>query len=111
MNDNGAPDDDDDQHFIMDQAEPEPQAPDPCERFEVWPENWPAWVLFCRVSTQWRLRPDGRACGLEYSSIGLVMDSERVHSARRRGELFRDVQQIEVGALNEWAKQARKDGA
>lgn len=25
----------------------------------VWPENWPIYILFCEVSTQWLMGPNG----------------------------------------------------
>lgn len=40
---------------------------------EVWPENWPAFSLFTRVQTQWRLGPGG-ATGLDYLVVMRLLD-------------------------------------
>lgn len=46
--------------------------------FEVWPENWPAFIAFTECSTQWRwLLGAKRAVrtGLDYGGVGAVLDS------------------------------------
>lgn len=40
---------------------------------EVWPENWPAFRLFSRVGTQWRVGVNGRT-GLCYEAVYPLMD-------------------------------------
>ncbi len=46
---------------------------DDLEHVEVWPENWPAFSLFTRVQTQWRLGPGG-ATGLDYLVVMRLLD-------------------------------------
>ncbi len=82
--------------------EPEDYETDPVD---VWPENWPAWDLFCMVSTQWRTGGTGgmggMVCyvGLDYGPLFVVMD--------RRGikdddwiSVFSDIRVIEAEALD-----------
>lgn len=40
---------------------------------EVWPENWPAFDLFARVSTQWRVGMNGPS-GLSYEAVYPLID-------------------------------------
>ena len=67
------------------------------EDFEVWPENWPAFSVFCQMSTQWRVGLNGPT-GLDYnvlfkimSRLGLPDDEYDV--------MFSDVRVMEVAAL------------
>ncbi len=76
--------------------EPEDYETDPVD---VWPENWPAWDLFCMVSTQWRTGGMGSYIGLDYGPLFVVMD--------RRGikdddwiAVFSDIRVIEAEALD-----------
>lgn len=62
--------------------------------FEVWPDNWPAWEVFQRCRTQWRVAPMGGLLGLDYSGVEIVI--------RASGEPLRileDIQLIEQAAL------------
>lgn len=40
----------------------------PDDEYEVWPDNWPAFLLFEAMSTQWRVGMGG-AVGLDYNAI------------------------------------------
>ena len=40
---------------------------------EVWPENWSIWVIFQRLSTQWRFGMNG-ATGLDYAALYPLLD-------------------------------------
>lgn len=40
----------------------------PDEEYEVWPDNWSAFLLFEAMSTQWRVGMGG-AVGLDYNAI------------------------------------------
>lgn len=64
---------------------------------EVWPENWPAWVLFCEVSTQWRTGMNGPT-GLDYSVVFRLMDEEGLKGQDWRG-MLQDIRVIESAAL------------
>lgn len=69
----------------------------PDEEYEVWPDNWPAFLLFEAMSTQWRVGMGG-AVGLDYNAIkpvaGLI--------GLKRTELtqaFPDLRMMEAEAL------------
>jgi len=64
---------------------------------EVWPENWPAFLLFSRLSTQWSVSMSGRT-GLRYESIYPLLDRE--YSGEAWDEAFSDIQEMEISALN-----------
>lgn len=66
---------------------------------EVWPENWQAWVLFCRVSTQWRVGMGG-ATGLDYGAIYPLLD-RIAQDAEEWMDLFEDLQVLEGAALKQ----------
>ena len=66
---------------------------------EVWPENWQAWVLFCQVSTQWRVGMGG-ATGLDYGAIYPLLD-RIAQDAPEWMDLFEDLQVLERAALKQ----------
>ncbi|MGO4379702.1 DUF1799 domain-containing protein [Pseudoduganella sp. RAF19] len=41
--------------------------------FEVWPENWPVFHLFCQLQTQWRAGSSG-LLGLDYNVLYHKLD-------------------------------------
>jgi len=41
--------------------------------FDVLPENWPAAKLFVDCSSQWAMAPSGRAIGLRYEAVDVVI--------------------------------------
>jgi hypothetical protein len=67
------------------------------EPFELWPENWPAFELFCSLSTQWRTGVGGRT-GLDYNVLFRLLDDRQLERPEWQ-QLFRDVQFIEGEAL------------
>lgn len=64
---------------------------------EVWPENWPAWVLFCEMETQWRVGPGG-ATGLDYTPLFARMDRLGLTGPEWE-QRFADIREIEAAAL------------
>lgn len=75
------------------------------DEFEVWPENWPSFALFCAVQTQWRVGGMGGATGLDYPAVFATLDRlHRDKTPERRDELFADIQVMEAAALKEMAK-------
>ena len=66
--------------------------------FEVWPENWPAFALFCKVQSQWRVGAAG-ATGLDYTPLLALMDRMKL-SDEDHDDLFDDVQTLERSALD-----------
>lgn len=73
---------------------------------EVWPENEPAFGLFWRTRTQWRVGMGGPT-GLDYSSVWRLIDRMRLPDGAA-DELFEDVQVMEEAALE--AMQEKRDG-
>lgn len=77
---------------------------------EVWPENWPAWTLFCQISTQWRMRMQSFMnavlsvpSGLDYGAIYPLLD--RIACSDEEWlELFEDVQILERTALEQMSE-------
>lgn len=65
---------------------------------EVWPENWDAVTLFCRLGTQWRTNMGG-AYGLDYN-VALTLIDRLGLSATDADELFEDVRHLEKSALD-----------
>lgn len=72
------------------------------EIVEVWPENWPAYMLFSFMRTQWRSSGMG-VIGLDYGPLYSKMD--RMELAPEAYEnLEADIQAMEfaaLGAMNE----------
>lgn len=77
--------------------------------FEVWPENWPALLIFVSVKTQWRIIAGmGGASfqGIDYPALIEVIKLKVEKD--QRSQMFDDVQLIELGALSELNR--KKDG-
>jgi len=67
------------------------------EPAEVWPENWPAFALFCDLQTQWRVGAMGPV-GLDYNVLFHKLD--RMDLAPDEYEqLESDVRTMELEAL------------
>lgn len=64
---------------------------------EVWPDNWPAFSLFCQMQTQWNISMNG-ATGLQYLVLLALMDRLKL-SDDDHDALFDDIQTLERGAL------------
>lgn len=65
--------------------------------FDVWPENWPAYAVFCDVSTQWRMGPGGPS-GLDYGAVEWVMGLRQVKQAKKL-QMLHDIRTLESSAL------------
>ena len=65
---------------------------------EVWPENWPAWLLFDRLGGQWRVGPNG-AYGLDHNVLFARMARMGL-SAEEFDQLDDDIQVMELAALS-----------
>lgn len=65
--------------------------------FDVWPDNWPAFLVFEAMATQWRDGVNGRT-GLDYACLPQVMDLVGIEQAQRGG-VFEDVRVMEGAAL------------
>lgn len=71
------------------------------EPVEVWPENWPAWGLFCEMSGQWR-QSMGGPTALDYTPLFMRMDRMGLTDQAWQ-DLFADVRTIEHAALAQMA--------
>lgn len=68
------------------------------QEFEVWPDNWQAFSLFARMTTQWRVGMGGPT-GLCYDVLLALMD--RMHlSEEEHDQLFEDILVMERAALD-----------
>lgn len=67
----------------------------------MWPENWPAWSLYCEMSGQWRTSMAG-PIALDYTALFARMDRLGL-SDDQWNELFSDVRAIEAAALDQMA--------
>ncbi|WP_442965128.1 DUF1799 domain-containing protein [Pseudomonas sp. ESBL1] len=67
------------------------------EVVEVWPDAWPAFLLFEAMSTQWRLGPGGPS-GLDYSAIPSTAKMIGLKH-RELSEAFNDLRVMENEAL------------
>jgi hypothetical protein len=63
--------------------------------FEVWPENWDALLMWCRVQTQWRTSVGGPV-GLDYSVLAWLF---KMYSVDDQRALLEDLQIMEGAAL------------
>lgn len=70
---------------------------------DVWPDNWGHITLFNSLATQWRLGPNGKPTGLDYTAVMGALDDLAGRRMRRkaRGEFFCDLQFMESEALRE----------
>nr|WP_256577564.1 DUF1799 domain-containing protein [Pseudomonas sp. NFACC42-2] len=73
------------------------------EEFEVWPCLWSAFLLFNRMSTQWRAGAGG-AIGLDYSCIRDVAGFLGI-KRKKLAEIFPDLQVLEGEALRVMAEE------
>jgi hypothetical protein len=67
------------------------------ETIEVFPENWPAFLVMEAMGTQWRAGMGG-ATGLDYAAIPPVMSLLSVPK-KIRNSVFQDVRVMESEAL------------
>ncbi len=74
----------------------------PEETVEVWPENWPAYMLFSFMRTQWRSSGMG-VIGLDYGPLYSKMDRMGL-GPEAYDDLEADIQALEfaaIGAMND----------
>jgi hypothetical protein len=69
------------------------------DHVELWPENWPAWRLFSRLATQWRIAMNGPT-GLDYQPLMRLLDLEDLGPADWQ-DRFDDVRVLEAAALEQ----------
>lgn len=70
----------------------------PSEDCEVWPENWLPLSVFMALSTQWRIYPNGKRYGLDYTAIQPTLQLMRVPK-KDWAELFPALQTMETEYL------------
>lgn len=80
--------------------EPEDYADD---FFDVWPENWPATVVFLDIANQWRTDMTGPSA-LDYGVLFRRLDRLKLSDDDDWEQMFQDVRQLERGALAEIRK-------
>lgn len=78
------------------------------EEFWLWPDNVPAFDLWLRLQTQWRVGLNGRT-GLDYSGVESCMRLLRV-SRQEWSEMFRGVQAMEREVLEVIAQRRAANG-
>ena len=71
------------------------------EPFELWPENWPVWQVFCELSGQWR-QAMGGPTALDYTPLFTRMDRLGLDD-EGWNSLFSDIRVIESSALKQMA--------
>jgi len=73
------------------------------EKYEVWPDNWPALCLFMNCNTQWNVGEAG-AVGLKYEVLPFLMKCYGVKK-KDRADMLTDIKTCERTALDCWSKQ------
>ena len=66
---------------------------------DVWPENWPSYLVFSAMQTQWRMGFNGPT-GLDYTALSEVWRRLKV-PVQERDVIFADVQIMELAALEQ----------
>ncbi|MBJ2282281.1 DUF1799 domain-containing protein [Pseudomonas sp. MF6767] len=69
----------------------------PDVEYEVWPDNWSAFLLFEAMSTQWRVGMGG-ATGLDYNALPPVASMLGM-KRREIPEVFHDIRVMEAEAM------------
>ena len=64
---------------------------------EVWPDVWPAFLIFQSVSTQWRTGAAG-VTGLDYNVLPWLM---KIHNVEDEAAMLADIRIMERTALAE----------
>ena len=77
----------------------------PDEDFDVLADNWPSFVLFNAMYTQWRTGMGG-ACGLDYTALQDVAELIGMKKKQLR-EIFPDLQVMEAEALLVMSEQSK----
>lgn len=71
------------------------------ETFDVMYDNWPAWEMFQRVNSQWRVMPMGGIYALDHNV--LLQAIGFIHQGQDALDLYDRVRLIERGALESLA--------
>ncbi len=66
---------------------------------EIWPQNWPAFLLFTSLQTQWNVGMGGRT-GLRYEALYPLLDRQAEDPGKWQ-QLFDDVRVMEYAALKQ----------
>ncbi len=69
----------------------------PPVEYDVWPDNWSAFLLFEAMSTQWRTGMGG-ASGLDYNALPPVASMLGM-KRRELTQAFRDIRVMEAEAM------------
>ena len=72
---------------------------------EIWPENWPAFLLFTSLQTQWNVGGMGGRTGLRYEALYPLLDRQTA-TPEQWQQLFDDVRVMEHAALAQMADNA-----
>ena len=67
------------------------------KEFEVWPENWQIFVIFCQLSTQWNVGMSGMV-GMRYEALYPLLD--RNYSGDEWQDAFSDIRLMESDVLS-----------
>ena len=65
--------------------------------FEVWPENWPSFILMCDIRTQWRGAGMG-IIGLDYNVLYRKLDRMSL-TPEQYEDLESDIRVMEAAAM------------
>lgn len=107
----GAPDD------VIERAEAEAEQAKAEPDFEVHPDNWPAFMFFCGLQTQWDIlmTPAGRMrrmC-LKWPSVEIALNyaaaTGEIKTKADRAALFDDVKTMELEALKVFREREQED--
>ena len=78
------------------------------ETYYLWPCNVEVWSLWWRIQTQWRVGAQGRE-GLNYPGVTDYLRNVARIRPRKMAQVYGCIQAMERAALDEWAKQRKKD--
>lgn len=68
---------------------------------EVWPENWPIWRVFARLTTQWRFAGMGGRTGLDYAAVYPLLDRLFPNDPQEWDFALDDIRVMESAALDQ----------
>lgn len=82
--------------------------PDEPDTFYIWPESLPAWHLWQRLPSVWRVSMAGRD-GLDWASVtAWLQGAEGIRAPRRLASTLHTLRAMESAALAVWAKERDK---
>lgn len=67
--------------------------------YAVWPENWPSYLVFSNMGTQWRVGMNG-ASGLDYNVLSEIWRRLKI-PFNARDDIFQDIRLMESAALQQ----------